>query len=361
MKKILLVLLLLNVFVVNAQPFPKVTIPGTELRTLTSAIVTGQQYNLEIMLPAGFANSNKKYPVVYVMDSQWDFPLLKSIYGQQYYDGFIPEVIICGITWGGNNPNYDSLRVRDYTPTNDGQRVQGGGADKFLSVMQNEVFPFMEKNYKANTERNLVGCSLGGLFTIYAMFTHTEMFTGYAAASPAVGWDSEVLYKFEKEFAKKKVDKPIKLYMTIGDVERSRPSYEMFASFLTQKKYNNVSILSKVLENTGHSGTKSETYNNGLQFIYQRNKIILSDSVLKKYAGTYLLPDGKKIVLNMEGAALAWYYSPQNKIELFANTVQHLYAEHEFFNLHFKETNGVVAGFEWLRYGSTIFLKKINN
>ena len=132
----------------NAQPFPKVTIPGTELRTFTSSIVTGQEYNLEIMLPGGFASSNKKYPVVYLMDSQWDFPLLKSIYGQQYYDGFIPEVIICGITWGGTNPNPDSLRVRDYTPTNDGQRIQSGGADKFLSVMEKEVFPFMEKNYK---------------------------------------------------------------------------------------------------------------------------------------------------------------------------------------------------------------------
>lgn len=347
--------------VATAQPFPKVTIPGTELRTFTSSIVTGQEYNLEIMLPGGFTNSTKKYPVVYVMDSQWDFPLVKSIYGQQYYDGFIPEVIICGITWGGNNPNYDSLRVRDYTPTNDGQRVQGGGADNFLSVIQNEVFPFMEKNYKASAEKTLVGCSLGGLFTIYTMFTHTEMFTGYIAASPAVGWNREVLYKFETAFAQKKTGKPIKLYMTIGDVERGKTSYEIFASLLTQKKYSNVTILSKVLENTGHSGTKSETYNRGLQFIYQRNNISLSDSVLKKYAGTYLLPDGKKIVLNREGAALAWYYTPQNKIELFAHTVQHLYALHEFFNLHFKETNGVIEGFDWVRYGSTVFLKKINN
>lgn len=345
--------------VAAAQPFSKVTIPGTELRTFTSSIVTGQEYNLEIMLPGGFTNSNKKYPVVYIMDSQWDFPLVKSIYGQQYYDGFIPEVIICGITWGGVNPNPDSLRVRDYTPTNDGWRIQGGGADKFLSVIQNEIFPFMEKNYKASDERNLVGCSLGGLFTIYTMFTHTDMFTGYAAASPAVGWDKEVLYKFEKAFAKKKIEKPVKLYLTIGDVERGKPAYEKFANLLTTNKYNNVSIRSKVLENTGHSGTKSETYNRGLQFIYERNKLALSDELLKKYAGTYQQPNGNKIELKQEGDKLVWYYSPQNKIELFANTTKHLYAVHEFFNIHFKEMNAVIEGFSWVQYGNTQFVKKL--
>lgn len=51
------------------------------------------------LLPGGYAASTKKYPVVYLMDSQWDFPDLKSIYGQQYFDGFIPELIVVGVTW----------------------------------------------------------------------------------------------------------------------------------------------------------------------------------------------------------------------------------------------------------------------
>ena len=89
----------------------------------------------------------------------------------------------------------------------------------------------MEKNYKADPiNRTLMGCSLGGLITLYALLTHTDMFTGYAAASPAVGWDREVLYKYEKEFAEKKLSKPVKVYMTIGDVERSRPGYERIAA-----------------------------------------------------------------------------------------------------------------------------------
>jgi predicted alpha/beta superfamily hydrolase len=362
MKKCFLCWLILITLHAAAQQYAPVTIPGSEKRSITSAIVKGQEYELQILLPGGYKTSNKKYPVVYIMDAQWDFPLLKSIYGQQYYDGFIPEVILCGVTWGGTNPNPDSLRVRDYTPTNDGQRMQGGGADNFLSFMEKELFPFMEANYKVSDERNLVGCSLGGLFTVYAMFTHTRMFTGYAAASPAVGWDKEVmLNKFESDFAKKKIEKPVRLYMTVGDVESSRPQYERFAKQLTGKKYNNVSVVSKILENTGHSGTKSETYNRGLQFIYQRNKLALSNEWVKKYTGLYQLPNGSTIELKQQADKLVLSAGTQNNIELFANTTQHLYAVHEFFNMYFKEVNGTVEGFNLVRYGSEVFIKKINN
>src|SRR5437667_11787494 len=140
---------------VSAQ-FPPVTIPGSEVRKLTSSIVTGQEYELQIFLPAGYASKTKKYPVVYLMDSQWDFPLVKCIYGEHYYDGFIPELIVVGVTWGGINPNPDSLRARDYTPTKETRTPQSGGADKFLSFMKEELFPFIETNYRAEADNRIL-------------------------------------------------------------------------------------------------------------------------------------------------------------------------------------------------------------
>lgn len=360
MKKIVFILVLFCTVPAVAQYAP-VSIPGSEIRFIQSEIVNGQEYELQILLPGGYSNSTKQYPVVYLMDSQWDFPLVKSIYGQYYYDGFIPELIIVGVTWGGKKPNPDSLRARDYTPTREARLLQSGGADRFLSFMKTELFPFIEQNYRASKdERILMGCSLGGLFTIYAMLTHSEMFSGYAAASPAIGWDNQVLYQYEKTFSEKKIDKPIRLYMTIGDVERGRSSFEKMASFLIDKKYNNVHIRSKVLENTGHSGTKSETYTRGLQYIFEKNKLALSNEQLEKYTGTYQLPNGSTIELKIEDKELYWFSGPQNKTRLLANTIHHFYATHEFFNLYFKINTSKVEGFDWTRYGSTQFIKKIN-
>ena len=83
--------------------------------------------------------------------------------------------------------------------------------------------------------------------------------------------------------------------MTIGDVERSRPAYERFAAQVSGRNYSFVSLRSKVLENTGHSGTKSETFGRGMQYVFEKAKLNLDATVLGKYAGTYQSSNGNKI------------------------------------------------------------------
>ena len=356
MKTILAIILVIAYLNASAQ-YPRVDISGSEVRKITSSIVKGQEYELHILLPGSHKTSNKKYPVVYLMDSQWDFPLVKSLYGQHYYDGFIPELIIVGVTWGGLHPNHDSLRARDYTPTKEARLPQSGGADNFLSFIKSELFPFIETNYKAdNNNRTLMGCSLGGLFTLYTLFTQPELFTGYAAASPAVDWDREVLYKYKNEFSEKKLSKPVRVYMTIGDVERSRQSYEKFASQMLSRNYASLTLTSKILENTGHSGTKSETYSRGMQYVFEKPKLSLDVTVLSKYVGKYQ----SNIEIKNENGNLALYFSPTNKYTLFSESEYQFYSTSEFFNIEFKNTNGSSEGFQLNRYGNSSFIKKQN-
>ncbi len=339
----------------------RVDIPGSEVRKITSSFVAGQEYELQIFLPGGYKNSTKKYPVVYLMDSQWDFPLVISLYGEQYYDGFIPELIIVGVTWGGNNPNYDSLRSRDYTPSRENRLPQSGGADPFLSFMKNELFPFIETNYKADPgKRTLMGCSLGGLLTLYTLFTQPDLFTGYAAASPAIEWDNGILFKYEKEFAQKKLSAFVRVYMTVGDVERSRPLYEKFAETMMESKHKSMAIYSKILANTGHSGTKNETFARGLQYVFERRKINLPDTILAKYTGSYQSPDGDKIDLKNENGRLALYFSPGNKYLLYTASETYFYSTAEFFHVRFKVAAGKTEGFQLERWGNTQFIKRTN-
>jgi predicted alpha/beta superfamily hydrolase len=353
-----LLLLVIIPCTLHAQKYPEVTIPGSHIRNITSSIVAGQEYELQILLPSGYESATKKYPVVYLMDSQWDFPLVKCIYGEQYYDGFIPEIIVVGVTWGGGKV----LRTRDYTPAISGEQGgEIGGADKFLDFMKSELFPFIETNYRAeNDNRILMGCSLGGLLTLYTLFTHTDMFTGYAAASPALGWDNGVLTRLEEAFSKKQLAKPVRVYMTVGDVEVGRMYFEKFAETMKGRNYKNVRLHSKVLENTGHSGTKSETYSRGLQYIFERNQLKLSDDALKKFVGTYRFAndDNKELQLKNEKGVLTIHFS-QNVIPLFANSENHFYSTRSFFNVYFKESNQIVEGFDVVTYEETISLKKV--
>jgi predicted alpha/beta superfamily hydrolase len=358
MKKLAAIIFFFYTLPVFGQ-FPPVTIPGSEIRKISSEIVAGQEYELHILLPGGYRNNTKKYPVVYLMDAQWDFPLLKSIYGQQYYDGFIPELIIVGVTWGGSNPNADSLRVRDYTPTNDG-RVQSGGADRFLSFMRNELFPYIENNYRAEANnRSIMGCSLGGLITLYALFTQPDMFNGYAAASPAISWDKNVLDQYEKKYMESNPVLPGRLLMSFGSVERGLPRFQQFSALMKSRNYQGLQVKSVVLENTGHSGTKSETFGRGIQYIFERPRLKLEHAKLEQYKGLYRSENGNAAEIKIEGQGLVFQFTAMNRYLLYASGESAFYSDAEYFNLEFKLESGATNGFQLNRYGSSVFFKKI--
>ena len=338
----------------------EVAVPGSQVKRFTSGIIAGQEYVLQIMLPAGYSTSTEKYPVVYLMDSQWDFALVSALYGEQYYDGFIPKMIIAGVTWGGPNPNPDSLRARDYTPTKEQRLPQSGGAEKFLSVLEKEVFPLVETNYRADAkDRTLVGCSLGGLFTMYALFTQPDLFQRYVAASPAFMWDNEVLYQYGKNYFQNNTNHSSKLFMCIGGVERSVPGFKKLTDYFTAQHSKNVEVQSRVLENTGHSGTKGEGYARGLQFVFAKPLIHPPVATLKNYMGTYQLADSSKAEIKLEGSQLVLYLSPTNKYPLQAAGNDTFYATAEFLNVDFINLKGTVTGFEMKRYGNTQMAEKI--
>jgi hypothetical protein len=343
----------------KAQTNP-VVVPGSQRHTITSKIVSGQDYELQVMLPGSYEKGNKTYPVLYLMDSQWDFPLVTALYGQQYYDGFIPEMIIVGITWAGPNANADSLRARDYTPTNDKRVPQSGGAANFLSFMKAEVFPFVESRFRADrNDRTLMGCSLGGLFTLYALFTEPGLFQRYVAAAPAVGWDNEALDRFEKQYAENKVSSPARLYACVGGVESNGPLFQKFMAQLTSRRYKNLQIQKQVLENIGHSGTKGEGYERGLQYAFERPKLKLTAAQLQALSGTYKAQNGMEVTIQPEGGSLVVSANSAFREKLYAASETELYATSGFLKLHFKkDESSKITGFEGERYGGSMLFQK---
>ncbi len=133
-----------------ATPMRHVEMISTEVRELTSAN-DGQEYKLLISLPPGYHDPGKAFGVVYVLDGQWDFLLVSSLVPGQLEDGFLPPLIVVGITWGGQNPNYDVLRQRDFTPTK-GRLPQTGNAPNFLSFIKTQLVPFIDANYRTRKD-----------------------------------------------------------------------------------------------------------------------------------------------------------------------------------------------------------------
>lgn len=347
-----------NVGKVVSNP-SRVEIPGTHFLQFTSKIV-GQEYDLYIHLPRNYSNNKQKYPVLYLLDAQWDFPLVTAIYGQQFYDGFLPGLIIIGITWGGKTPNHDSLRARDLTPTNVAALRQSGNAPKFLAFIKNELIPFVESQYRVTNDRTLMGSSLGGLFTLYTLFTETNLFQRCVLTSPALKWDNEVIYTYEKNYAEKHTQLPVRLFMAVGDFEEVA-DFQRFVNRLKARNYTGLMRNSRILENTGHSGTKAEGYTRGLQSVFARPSLKLASKVLKTYVGVYQLNPTINIKIIIDKEHLIVLGPDNSETVLHAETESDFYVPGQYLFAHFqKDAMGKIIGMRVEQFANETFLQKVN-
>jgi len=255
----------------SSNPTPsRVTIPDTEVRQLKSS-ATGRNYDIYVSLPSEYAQNPKtKYPILYLLDGQWDFKLLHSIYGGLHYDGFVPEMIIVGITYSGANPDYNSLRAMDYTPVKDTSIPGSGDAPKFLTFLKEELMPFIETSYPVDASRRiLMGSSFGGTFTLYAMLSEPELFSGYVAASPAVVYGGRFAFKQEAEYASKRQDLPVRLFLSVGELEDLEQPVQAFMQVISERSYTGLKMETLTISGERHSSNKPEAYNRGLRFVFQ--------------------------------------------------------------------------------------------
>ncbi len=257
--------------IISSPALPNVRLPGSEVRQLKSA-ETGRDYDIYVRLPDGYKQGSRNYPVLYLLDGQWDFKLLDSIYGGLYYDQFVPEMIIIGITYSGAEADYNSLRAMDYTPIQISSIPGSGQAPKFLAFLKKELFPLIESNYRVdNSRRVLMGHSFGGTFTLYAMFSEPELFSGYVAASPAVVYyaNSNLSFDQEAEYANTHKDLPVRLFLSVGSEEELAYPVKQFMKVLQDRKYPGLELETRIIEGERHAGTKPESFNRGLRYIFQ--------------------------------------------------------------------------------------------
>ena len=136
--------------------------------TLHSDILN-EDRKLEIHLPKGYEDSNNTYPVLYLLDSDYNFKHAVGTAEYLFLNRRIPQMIIVGIR--------NTRRNRDLSPNSpelseeerDRMGVTGA-ADNFMAFIEKELIPHMKKNYKVAPYEIIVGHSRGGLFNTYSFF-----------------------------------------------------------------------------------------------------------------------------------------------------------------------------------------------
>lgn len=162
------------------------------------SIALDDDREINISLPFSYnsaPNGETSYSVLYVIDGglQQDFLHISGLGSLASVSPYIfQELIVVGIST--NNRLFETTALNN-DPRYDKPKGHLGGSDKFRDHIQQEVVPFIEKNYRTNNRRAVIGESLAGLFIVETFLKTPNLFTDYISISPSLWYDDRALSK----------------------------------------------------------------------------------------------------------------------------------------------------------------------
>lgn len=256
--KLIGALLLIICFSFNSlsQDKPKNISIGKEI-TLRSEILN-EDRDILISLPDNYMKSNKKFPVLYILDGGTHFQQAKGATSYLAMQGLSPEIIVVAI------PNID--RNRDFTPNYVNRMQTSGGGEKFHNFLEKELIPHIEKKYRASRYKILMGHSLGGMFAAYSLLEFPGVFNSYISVSPYFQYDDNYIVNQAKSKLRSKYSKTLSFYMTIGDEPGYLETLDEFSALV--KKSNTINFLYIEMKGENHATTPYLSLFNGLRFTF---------------------------------------------------------------------------------------------
>jgi len=145
---------------------------------------------ISVYLPPSYAGSRQRFPVIYALDGEGTGPITAS--AVRFMTGYsaipqMPEALVVGV------PNTDRNRDMPIPP-----EYGHGREDDFLAFLADELIPAVERRYRTQPLRILVGHSQGGLFAIYAMTARPTVFQWYLPMDAPLSGFPEVRGLMEK-------------------------------------------------------------------------------------------------------------------------------------------------------------------
>jgi predicted alpha/beta superfamily hydrolase len=248
-------------------------IPSTEL---------GENRTLNIYLPEGYKQDDTThYPVIYLLDGSADEDFI-HIVGLVQFNSFewvnrVPRSIVVGIA------NVDRKRDFTYPTTVEADKKRSptsGHSDKFIAFIEKELQPFIDKKYKTNSSRTLIGESLGGLLAVEILFKKPGLFSKYIIVSPSLWWDNASLLKLSPDILKDTFKQKIDIYIGVGKeglAPTEEPHVMETEADLLQKKIKstkskNVSTYLDHLPDEDHATIAHQAVMNAFRILYPGNK-----------------------------------------------------------------------------------------
>jgi uncharacterized protein len=233
---------------------------------------------LNIYLPEGYnKDDTTKYPVIYLLDGSADEDFIHVVGLVQFYSfewiNQVPKSIVVGIATVDRRRDYTfptTIQVDKKTyPTT-------GHSDRFISFIEKELQPYIEKKYRTINNKTIVGQSLGGLFATEVLLKKPTLFNKYIIISPSLWWDNGSLLNLHSNILTENFDQQTGIYIGVGK-EGLTPTeiprvIEVDANLLTEKikatKSKNVKVFFDYLPQENHATVMHQAVSNSFRLLY---------------------------------------------------------------------------------------------
>ncbi len=157
-------------------------------------------YQVFVALPDSYREGTREYPVVFVTDANYAFPVVRNISQRLSKHAGMEETIVVGLSYAKGDTGTFSRR-RDDTPT----------------------VP-RKHDYRADMKRKFfVGHSYGSLLGLQILFTEPRLFEHYILGSPSLWYDAGVMFDRLEAYGERHRELPATVYFGIGSRETLAP------------------------------------------------------------------------------------------------------------------------------------------
>jgi len=197
-----------------------------------------------VHLPKNYeTDSNKTYPVIYVLHGQWD--LISTVAVVDAIANSIPEIIIIGIESRG--PELKPAVNSDGSVNPQGRN--------FRTFLVNELLPHTRQNYRIADFSILSGHSNSGRFVLNSLLDDHSLFDAYFAFSPSL--DDEVINQRVMQDSSALTDSHSRLIMTLANEgDHMQVPYQQLISLFDQPQGGSTEFFHQEFPDQTHSSSK---------------------------------------------------------------------------------------------------------
>ncbi|MBV8933274.1 MAG: alpha/beta hydrolase [Kutzneria sp.] len=270
------------------------------------------RYDIQISLPDGYADSEERYPAMYVLDGNMFFDTVHALVngtGGQL-GSLMPRCVVVGVGYPADegaasfyarrNHNFygpwdmaDQVgqvlhtvfdQLKDAEARSD-LAISAGGAPRFMEFLRDELQPALAERFRIDeaARHMLIGNSSGGHFVLRAMFDPNSPFRRYVAISPAFGCARGSIEQLESAYAAHYDDLDAEVFLCAGSRETDNAAHALARAAsgvcwlreqFSIRGYPRARIAAEIMPGEHHGLLTARALGRALNFLFGQDAVV---------------------------------------------------------------------------------------